>query len=140
VDDFRSRYLRERVLTATPVQRVVLLYDRLALDLARAREAADPVAAGPHLGHAAQIVAELLTSLDASVGGPAANLTDLYNYLLRTLVAAQTGGAVDSLEAVESIVAGLRAAWTAISDGATANDNSLVGAVPGVAVTGSWTA
>lgn len=34
--DLRARYTNQRVMTATPGQRIVMLYDRLALDLRRA--------------------------------------------------------------------------------------------------------
>lgn len=134
MDDVRNRYLRERVLTATPAQRVVMLYDRLALDLTRARTAVDRSTAGPYLAHAAQVVGELFTSLDRSAGGPAENLADLYSYLLRVLFDAQLGNADASLASVESIIGDLRAAWTAIADGTAGAD-----AEPMLA-TGAWTA
>lgn len=134
MDDVRNRYLRERVLTATPAQRVVMLYDRLTLDLARARAATDRATAGPHLAHAAQVVAELLTSLDRSAGGPADNLAELYGYLLRTLLDAQIGNADQALASAESIVVELRAAWAAVADGTAGDEPERVLA------TGAWTA
>ncbi|MCU1659904.1 MAG: Flagellar protein FliS, partial [Pseudonocardiales bacterium] len=79
-DDARARYLRDRVLTATPAQRVVMLYDRLALDLGLASTVAasavgisavgtsavdtDRHAVAAHLSHALEVVAELHASLD----------------------------------------------------------------------------
>ena len=77
IDEIRARYLRDKVLTASPAQRVVMLYDRLGLDLtlAQAGIADDPFAAGAHLSHAMQIVAELQSSLDVNAGGPAVNLS-----------------------------------------------------------------
>ena len=134
MNDVRNRYLRERVLTATPAQRVVMLYDRLALDLTRARTAPDSAAAGRHLAHAGQVVGELLSSLDRSAGGPAENLADLYSYLLRVLFDAQLGNADESLASAETIIGELRTAWTAIADGTAGID-----AAPTLA-TGAWTA
>src|SRR6266567_808698 len=103
--DVRTRYLRDRVLTATPAQRVVMLYDRLALDLNLAQTAAesDSLEAGQHLAHALAIVAELHASLDTTVGGPAANLSSIYAYLLGELLAAR-GGDVDRLPGARAIV------------------------------------
>jgi flagellar protein FliS len=110
--DLRARYLSDRVLTATPAQRVVMLYDRLHLDLARACGAADPADRGSHLDHALQVIAELAGSLDVRAGGPAENLAALYGYLVGELVAVR-GGQTGRLAGTQSIVETLRAAWTA---------------------------
>ena len=114
-DDARARFLRDRVLTASPAQRLVMLYDRLALDLARA-----------DVDHAVQIVAELRTSLDVDAGGPADNLAAIYGYLIRELLAVR-GGDQDRLPAVTRIVEGLRQAWTQAAE-------ELAGALPGTRV------
>jgi len=108
-DDFRTRYLRERVLTASPAQRVVMLYDRLALDLTRAA-AASTAQPGEHLDHALQIVAELRSSLREFVGQPGENLAAIYGYLLRELIAIR-GGDTTRLAGVTDIVETLRSAW-----------------------------
>jgi flagellar secretion chaperone FliS len=116
-DDVRARYLSDRVLTATPAQRVVMLYDRLGLDLALAQGAADaePHVAADHLRHALEVVAELHSSLDVSAGGPAENLSSIYAYLLRELLAAR-GGESERLPAIAEIVTTLRAAWNAAAE------------------------
>ena len=111
MDEARNRYLRDRVMTATPAQRVVMIYDRLLLDLDRAADAADAPAAGAHLGHAASIVAELLGSLDQSAGGPADNLAQLYGYLLGELTAIRMSDERARLGALRTIAAGLRDAF-----------------------------
>jgi flagellar protein FliS len=112
IDEIRARYLRDKVLTASPAQRVVMLYDRLGLDLtlAQAGIAEDPFAAGAHLSHAMQIVAELQSSLDISAGGPAANLSSIYGYLINQIIAIR-GGDHDRLPGIASIVSTLRDAW-----------------------------
>lgn len=102
----RARFLRDRVLTATPVQRVVMLYDRLALDLAQAETAPDTA-----VGHAMQIIAELQASLDVTAGGPAQNLSSIYTFLLRELIAVR-GGEPQRLPGVVQIVGDLRESWT----------------------------
>lgn len=112
--DLRARYLTERVMTATPGQRVVMLYDRLSLDLVRAADsysASDPHSAAAHIDHAMQVVAELAGSLKPAVGGPAENLASLYGYLLRELSAVRSGS-VAKLAGAQGIIGSLRDAWS----------------------------
>jgi flagellar protein FliS len=114
VDDARIRFLRDRVMTATPAQRVVMLFDRLALDLQRAvdsTDSTDQFAAGVHIGHATPIVAELLGSLDQTAGGPADNLGALYTFLLNELTAARVDNDTVRIKPLQAIVAGLRDAF-----------------------------
>jgi flagellar protein FliS len=111
MDDARERFLRNRVMTATPAQRIVLLYDRLGLDLTRAARTDDPQEFGAHLSHALAVVAELSGSLDPTVGGPAAGLADIYGYLTGELLAARGTHDRARLEAVAGIVSTLRSAW-----------------------------
>jgi flagellar protein FliS len=123
-DEVRARYLRDRVMTATPAQRVVMIYDRLGLDITLAQSAGEPFAAGQHLAHAMQVVAELQSSLDATAGGPAENLGSIYTYLLTEIVAAR-GGETERLPAVAEIVATLRAAWAEATELVAAAPSSL---------------
>jgi flagellar protein FliS len=106
----RARFLRDRVMTATPAQRVVMLYDRLVVDLRLSIDADDDLDASPHLSHAMLVIAELQSSLDASAGGAAENLARIYNYLLRELIDAR-GGRRDALPRVATIVGELRDTW-----------------------------
>src|SRR4051812_24346793 len=87
----RARYIGDAVATSSPQQILVMLYDRLALDLERAQKftaAGDRELAGEQLQHAQDIVIELLSSLqvDAWEGGP--RLAALYNWLLGELMQA----------------------------------------------------
>lgn len=134
MDAIKQRFLADRVMTATPAQRVVMLYDRLALDLARARTDAD--GAQEHLNHAALIVGELLGSLDQSAGGPAENLASLYDYMLRQIWSAQLSGDVVGLTSVEANVWTLREAWTTIAAGGA----EAASASPALAIGARWTA
>jgi flagellar secretion chaperone FliS len=115
-DDLRNRYLRDRVLTASPAQRVVMLYDRLTLDLARAAAAPDQSGEQPseHVDHAVQVVTELLASLDVTVGGPSENLSAIYGYLVRELLAVR-GGEPERLAGVAEIVENLAVAWREVA-------------------------
>jgi flagellar protein FliS len=113
-DELRTRYLRERVLTASPAQRVVMLYDRLTLDLTRAA-AASVARPSEHIDHALQIVAELRASLNDAIGQPGENLAAIYGYVLRELIAVR-GGDTARLAGVTEIVETLRYAWTKIAN------------------------
>jgi flagellar protein FliS len=139
MDEARARYLRDRVMTATPAQRVVMLYDRLALDLTQAAAAADPATAGQHIGHACQVVAELLGSLDLSAGGPADNLASIYGYLLKELTGVRICGSLDRLPAMGELIAPLRAAWAAVADpGATGPEPAGPVGPATSALVGAW--
>jgi flagellar secretion chaperone FliS len=126
--DARARYLADAVATATPARRIVLLYDRLWLDIQRAQAAldltasADAAAGRDHLQHAQQIVAELLGSLDTAAWSGAADLAALYGYLLSELIGEGIEARPGRLATVSRIVADLRASWQQaeerLSDGA----------------------
>jgi flagellar secretion chaperone FliS len=147
VDEVRARYLRDRVMTATPAQRVVMLYDRLTLDLTRAADAADGPSAGVHLGHASSIVAELLGSLDLTAGGPADNLAQLYGYMITELTSIRSTDQRGRLAALREMVAGLRDAFaaaaaslasTASTSAAASLAGAGVGAAPYAAAPTAW--
>ena len=110
MDDIRARYLRERVLTASPAQRIVMMYDRLMLDLERAKraEAAD---FSKHVGHSVDVLAELLGSLDHTAGGPADNLASIYGFLIGELMLMRASGNRDRLDVLTSMIGKLRDAW-----------------------------
>jgi flagellar secretion chaperone FliS len=110
----RNRYLGDAVATASPQQVLVMLYDRLALDLERAQVAAaagDREAASQQLQHAQEIVIELLASLqvDAWEGGP--RLAALYNWLIGELVQASIKTDGNRISACRQVVDPLRDAW-----------------------------
>jgi flagellar protein FliS len=121
VDDVRARYLRDRVLTASPAQRVVMLYDRMLLDLRLAATAEDPYVAGTNVSHAVQILAELQGSLDHRHGGPAENLSAIYGYLIGSLLQARISGDLTGLDRYIAMIADLRLAW---AQAATADSTS----------------
>lgn len=89
--DARSAYLANSVSTASPARLLVMLVERLVLDVERglaAQQAGDWPAAHRHLTHAQDIVVELETSLDPTkmTGGP--ELAALYDFLRQRLVVA----------------------------------------------------
>ena len=110
----RARYLGDAVATASPQQVLVMLYDRLALDLERAQKAVaagDRQTASEQLQHAQEIVLELLSSLqvDAWEGGP--RLAALYNWLLNELMQANVKLDTNRISSCRQVVEPLRDAW-----------------------------
>lgn len=121
----RARYLNQSVDTASPQRLLVMLYDRLALDLERAETAltdGDRTGASELLMHAQDIVLELHSSLRVEDwdGGPA--LSALYNWVHSELVMANVKGEARRVAECRTVVEPLRDAWTeaAASLGASA--------------------
>jgi flagellar protein FliS len=110
----RARYLGDSIATASPQQLLVMLYDRLALDLERAEtalEAGDKNGAAPHLQHAQEIVMELRASLKVELWDGAPRLAALYNWLLTELIQANLKGDLRRVADCRRIVEPLREAW-----------------------------
>lgn len=110
----RARYMGDTVATASPQQLLVMLYDRLALDLERsetALAAGDRDEARVQLQHAQEIVFELRSSLKVDVweGGP--RLDALYAWLIGELVQANVKGDRNRVSSCRSVVEPLRDAW-----------------------------
>ena len=120
-----TRYRETEVLTATPGQLVVLLYDHLLVSLRRAKvamEAGDADVKSDHLEKSRNVLTELLVTLDRERGGEvAANLAALYSFLLGELVQVGVRGDVARLERVTHMINELRDAFAQLSTtGATA--------------------
>lgn len=112
----RARYMGDTVATASPQQLLVMLYDRLALDLERAETAlasGDRDEARAQLQHAQEIVFELRSSLKVDVweGGP--RLDALYGWLITELVQANIKGDRNRVSSCRKVVEPLRDAWRA---------------------------
>ena len=110
----RARYMGDTVTTASPQRLLVMLYDRLALDLERGQAAliaGDRDAASDQLQHAQEIVMELQSSLKVELwdGGP--RLAALYTWLLTELIAANVKGDLRRIADCRKIVEPLRDAW-----------------------------
>ena len=110
----RSRYLGDSVATASPQRILVMLYDRLVLDLERAEMALDTgdrTEAAAQIQHAQDIVFELRESLrvDAWEGGP--RLAALYSWMITELVQAGVKRDRNRVAACRQIAEPLRDAW-----------------------------
>jgi flagellar protein FliS len=121
------RYLTDTVSTATPARLIVMLYDRLGLDLRRAADAFERNArfeAAPHLLHAQQIIAELLSSLRTELWPGGKDLASLYSFLLRELISVNAEGDVERLTAITEITTELRNTWDEAASVTAATNNA----------------
>ena len=110
----RNAYLGSMVSTATPARLLVMLYDRLVLDLQRAAEAQsleDHAAAAPELMHAQEIILELQSSLRVDVWEGAAGLSAIYTWLHRELVRANVQRDLTATTGCLDLVLPLAEAW-----------------------------
>ncbi len=110
----RSAYMNNSVSTANPQRLLVMLYDRLRLDVQRglnAQRSEDHAGAFPHLIHAQDIVIELRATLqvDAWEGGP--GLAALYDWLLAQLVRANVQRSADITGECLPVIESLVQAW-----------------------------
>jgi flagellar protein FliS len=110
----RARYLGNSIATASPQQLLVMLYDRLALDLERGHDfmaAGEREKASEQLMHAQEIILELQASLRVEIwdGGP--RLAALYAWLISELIKANTKGDLRRVADCRRIVEPLRDAW-----------------------------
>ncbi len=116
----RAAFATTAKSTATPQALLVMLYDRLILDLQRAEAAIETKDLGGvnrHLNHAQDIVTELAGALDAKAwdGGPA--LASLYAWLLAELIAANVAKDGARIAAAREMVQPLAGAWREATTG-----------------------
>jgi flagellar secretion chaperone FliS len=110
----RSRYLDDSVKTASPGRLLVMLYERLVLDLTRAETllgTGEREAASAQLLHAQDIVIELRTSLDMDVWDGAAGLAQIYTYLISELIQANVTADGARVASCRGLVEPLLDAW-----------------------------
>lgn len=112
-------YRASSVMTASPGQLVVMLYDGAGRFLRQAELAAEEGAwshAFDRLGKAEAIVDELLVTLDAEQGGEiAARLQAIYVFCKRLMIETRVERDVERIRRTASLLAGLREAWSEIA-------------------------
>jgi flagellar protein FliS len=113
-NDAREAYMGNSVTTASPARLLVMLYDRLVLDVHRglaALEAGQNQEAHNQLIHAQDIVMELRTSLkvEAWEGGP--GLASIYDWLHTQLIKANITKDVSLAANCLQIVTDLAETW-----------------------------
>jgi len=116
--DPKSAYRDAAVQTATPVRRVVLLYEQIIQDLQRAAHALRQGEAERRcheIDHALVVIGQLQMSLDMERGGEVAlNLERFYKLLRANLMEAQFQGSQNLLEQQIAHLLSVREAWTEV--------------------------
>ena len=114
--DAATRYLTERVLTASPAELTAMLFDAAVGALkaaARLQEAGDHTTAGQRLMKAQDIVLELRSTLNPAAGQLTTQLDALYTYAFGQMVTANVRrDRAATLEAL-SVIEPLQTAWRA---------------------------
>jgi len=117
---YARAYQSQAVLSASPGQLVLMLYDGALRFLGHARDALESPEGSPrrieiistNLIKAQNILAELQASLNHDVGGDhSANLDRLYEYYIRRLLEANMKKKVEPVIEVERLVRQLRDGW-----------------------------
>ena len=109
----RDTYLTASVSTATPARLLVMLCERLVVDVDRAVDAlrrGAPSEAHAPLLHAQEIVLELNSSLKPDWQG-SAGVAALYDYLYQQLVKANVAKDLAIAESCLPLVVGVRDTW-----------------------------
>jgi flagellar secretion chaperone FliS len=114
-----AAYKQQSILTATPGQLVVMLYDgclRFLHQAAFAMRDGKPVEAGVRLSRAEAIIDELLETLDLEQGGIiASRLQGIYVFCQRHLLEARGAADPEMIEKVGELLGELRDAWAQIA-------------------------
>ena len=112
--NLRNRYMQDSVQTASPAKLLLMLYDRLILDLGQAEEAlrsGEREVAHDKITHAQEIIIELQVSLDVEAWSGAPGLANLYGYLLTELIGANIARDADRVAVCRGFIEPLRDAW-----------------------------
>jgi flagellar secretion chaperone FliS len=112
----RRRYVTDAITTTSPAQLLVMLYDRLLLDLVRAGEAlqrGDLATTNSCLLHAQDIVLELESSLDPTAWSGGRALAELYRFVCAELITANVTKDAARIATCHRLLTPLAEAWRA---------------------------
>jgi flagellar secretion chaperone FliS len=112
------QYTQRNVMTATPGQLVVMLYDGMIRFLqqgAAALDRGDRGEAGLKMSRAQAIVTELRCTLDMTQGAVAQNLASIYDWVTDEMMTARVEGDAARIRFVTAQMTELRGAWAQIA-------------------------
>jgi flagellar protein FliS len=116
----KQAYTESSVLTASPEQLVVMLYDgaiRFLSQAAVALRAGNRQQFAIRVRRAEAIISELNMTLDMERGGEVADrLRSIYQFSRRHLIEAQLKSDPDRVDHVIELLSGLREAWAQLSE------------------------
>ena len=108
-----ATYRDHAITTASPARIIVLLFERLALDIERALHALETEQpANDHLVHAQEILIALLDALDTNAWEHAPQLASIYLTVHRDLITANINNNPQLIHSALTIITGLKDAWT----------------------------
>jgi len=112
---YMSQYQNNQILSASPEQILILLYDgsiRFCHQAIHAMDAGQRTVQAEKISRAMAIVCEFANTLNHEVGGEiAADLDALYGFMTRELTRANLQNDRKALETVEGLLSGLRETW-----------------------------
>ena len=111
------QYQQSQAATASPGELILMLYGGAIKFINKSRlhiEAGEVEGAHKNLIAAQNIVMELMVTVDNSAGPLASNLVDLYSYMYRRLVEANTRKDAVAAEEVAELLRGLNEAWEGV--------------------------
>jgi flagellar protein FliS len=112
---YMNQYQNNQVLTASPEQILIMLYDgtiRFVRQAMQGIETGDLKSKLTGVTKALNIITEFRKTLDHKIGGElAADLDALYEYMSRELVKGNVQNSTESLKIVEGLLVGLRETW-----------------------------
>lgn len=110
-----NQYQNNQILSASPEQILILLYDgaiRFCRQALLAMDNGDKKVQAEKISKTMAIVSEFANTLNHEVGGDiAADLDALYGFMTRELTRANLRNDRKALETVEDLLAGLRETW-----------------------------
>ncbi|MDY0972714.1 flagellar export chaperone FliS [Siccibacter turicensis] len=130
VQSYQQIGVESAVMSASPHQLIVMLFDGAHSALVRARlflEAGQMAEKGEALSKAINIIDNgLKAGLDMEAGGELSqNLASLYEYMVRRLLQANLRNDVDAISEVEGLLVNIADAWKQIGAGSPTFQDSL---------------
>ena len=115
MNPYLDQYQNNQIATAKPEQILILLYDgaiRFVYRAAAAIDANNAEQKNININKTVAILSEFSATLDHTIGGQvAADLTALYNFMIRELTVVNRTNDLNRLENVRSILTELRDTW-----------------------------
>jgi len=112
---YMNQYQNNHILSASPEQILILLYDgsiRFCRQAIQAMDAGQRTVQAEKISRAMAIVCEFANTLNHEVGGEiATDLDALYSFMTRELTRANLQNDRKALETVEDLLSGLRETW-----------------------------
>ena len=120
LDAYKSNQTDHRAASASPYQMVRMLFESLQDNIARARGAMErnqPADRGVAISRCLDILGCLRSSLDMEIGGEMAiNLSELYLFCCRSLMAANRTNELEKLNDAGWVVTEIQSAWEALGE------------------------